>query len=270
MNKTYILFLFSVFLPFLAKAQYFYSYNNFTIGAGVPVFRGDLNSSAQTLRPSAVLAYSAPLTFKTSARLNLMYGSYGAADSLNGSKARNLSFKSPLGEATLMIMHEFMKDKHKKFFKKSHLSPYFFYGVGICYFSPTAEYNGERYDLRDLGTEGQNLPSKYGVAYAKPYKKVQLVVPLGAGLSYYVSPAFSINVEGAARMVSTDYMDDVSAASYPNQQYMQEWSPIAAALSYRGTGQVTEQIRRGNPSKRDSYFVPTLSVTYHWEQRRAF
>ena len=272
MNRWIYLFGCLLFFAVNANAQYFFDYHNFTLGAGTMVFRGDVPQSMTNLRPAAIASYGFPLSEQTSIRFNAIYASYRGADSLTGdNKQRNISFKSPLYEGGVIITHEPFKKRMGKFYKKSHLSPYFLYGVNFFYFSPSAKYQGEYWDLQSLGTEGQYLPEKYGNTYPKPYKKYQFAVPLGVGLSYYFTEYMSINAELMYHFTFTDYMDDVSASSYPNPQYLTEWNPVAGALSNPNPDLVvTEYSVRGNPKKKDTYFIPTLTLTYHMRWRRSW
>ena len=57
----------------------------------------------------------------------------------------------------------------------SPFGPYVFLGVDITTYKPTAELNGERYNLRKLQTEGV----KYG--------SIAFTIPMGLGVRYQIS-----------------------------------------------------------------------------------
>ncbi len=273
MSRLFYVFLAVILLPLAGKAQFAYRYSNFTLGVGTTMFKGDVPQGGITnLRPAVIAAYGMQVTEQTNVRLNLIYSSYRGADSLfSDTKIRNTSFKSPLYEAGIVVSHEPFKKRMGKFYKKTHLSPYFFYGVNAFYFSPSAKYQGEWWDLQSLGTEGQYLPEQYGNTYPKPYKKYQIAVPLGGGIRYYFSEYLSMDIELMYHFTFTDYMDDVSASAYPNPDYLGEWNPVAAALSNPNPNLVVNEFTvRGNPKKKDTYLTPSLSLTYHLKQRQSW
>lgn len=244
-----------------------YMSQSYTLGLGTINYFGDLPSSVATLRPAGSFAYSYPFTPKITGRVQLTYGQYGGADSLGGANAvesRGLHFRSPLVEAAVLMMYEPFKDKRGDFFQKTHLSPYFEYGLGLFYMNPKAkDKDGTWTELQPLGTEGQYLNPDDG-AFPKPYKKVQFTVPLAVGLSYYFyRNIFSINAELMVRKTFTDYMDDVSAKFYPDPYLMNQYSPQAAYFSNPTGNPLTDTKPRGNPDKFDFYMMPSLSITYY-------
>lgn len=252
-----------------SKAQYYYLDKvSYTIGLSTIRYNGDMDQAISDLRPGASLALTLPIAEKVHLRFNALYGSYQAADSTGKNKTRNLSFKSPLYEIGVLVVYEPFKNSRSGFFRKAHLSPYAMYGANFFYMSPMAKYKGQWYDLQELGTEGQNLPLNLGNSSPKPYKKYQFAIPFGFGLSYYINSRVSINAEFTYHFAFTDYMDDVGSQYYPDPDVMKAYNPIAAALSNRSSKSVSEQVARGNPSKKDSYLVPTLSFTYHIPQKR--
>lgn len=253
------------------QAQYYYLDRvSYTIGINTIKYNGDISQSISNFRPGATVAITFPLAEKVHLRFHGAYGSYQAADSLSSkNKIRNLSFKSPLAEIGGTVIYEPLKNSRSEFFRKAHISPYLLYGLNFFYISPSAKYQGTWYDLQELGTEGQNLPSNLANSYPKPYKKYQFGVPIGGGISYYVNSGFSFNVECMYHFTFTDYMDDVGAKYYPNLDILKAYNPIAAALSNRSTQiSVNEQLARGNPNKKDGYLLTTVSITYHIPQKR--
>lgn len=267
-----ILLLLLVVVAYLeSSAQYYYKpsyyYREFfhvTIGVNAIRYSGDVVQTLDNLRPGVTFSLVAPLADRVHLRLNVVAGSYRGADSLSAiNKQRNLHFKSPLYGADLLMMVEPFKDSRNKFFRKSHISPYLVYGVGGFYMNPQALYQGRWVELQPLGTEGQQLPQNLANSYPKPYKLLQFSLPIGGGISYYATPYLSINADFIYHFTFTDYMDDVGSKFYPSALAMQTYNPVAAALSNRTGSLVSESLARGNPSKRDGYLVPSLTLSYH-------
>lgn len=244
-----------------------YLSQSYSLGVGTLHYFGDVPSGFAALRPIGSFAYTYPFTPKISGKIQLSYGQYGGADSLEGAslaQTRGLHFRSPLAQAEVLMMYEPLKDKRGDFFRKTHLSPYFVYGLSLFYMNPKAkDPSGEWVELQPLGTEGQYLNPDEG-NFPKPYKRVQFNVPFGFGLSYYFyKNYFSINAELMMHKTFTDYMDDVSTQFYPNPYLMNQYSPQAAYFSNPVGGEIVDTRRRGNPDKLDFYFIPSLSISYY-------
>ena len=182
-------------------------------------------------------------------RLGLAYGSVGASDKNNtnpGIIARNLSFKSNIYEANLMLELNLMDPETFSSY------PYMTIGVGVFHFNPyTYDSANQKVYLQPLGTEGQGLPQ---YPEKKKYALTQFCLPIGGGWKWPLNDTWDMSVEFGYRFLFTDYLDDVST-TYPNESILAAArGPLAASLSYRGTGTAIEGMQRGNPSKNDSYF----------------
>lgn len=224
---------------------------------GIIQYNGDLQGefvSAKTLRFAT--SFGANLRFNQLAfRVNAMFGKIVGADSLETNSrttARNLSFQSSLFEFTAGLQYEFFYDKK--------LTPYVFASAGILKFDPYT-YNdaNEKVYLQPLSTEGQGLP-KSGI---EKYKLTQFVVPLGAGVKYSLSDSWCIGAEFSTRILSTDYLDDVSS-KYPDPvELANARGAQAVALSYRGPRpDFPAGAIRGNPDKNDTYYTASVSIIY--------
>jgi hypothetical protein len=108
-------------------------------------------------------------------------------------------------------------------------TPYLTIGIGMFSFDPYAYLDGQKYYLRELGTEGQGSP-----AYPdrKPYSNIAAYIPLGLGYKYNLNPRMNIGVEAVYNFTTTDYLDDVSKtyAGINNFPTLPDGSPSVAAL----------------------------------------
>ncbi len=133
----------------------------------------------------------------------------------------------------------------------SPFNPYAFLGVGITTFKPTAELNGERFNLRKLQTEGV----KYG--------SIAFTIPVGLGARYKINDDWAVGLEGGYRLIFTDYLDDVST-EYQDPNFFED--PNAAALADRGPelGLSAKMAgdQRGSPSSNDNYFIISINIEY--------
>lgn len=199
-------------------------------------------------------------TFAT--RFSLLKGSISGADAnyntLEPRRMRNLSFRSPIYEASLQLEVNFLQFGAKD---RPLAKSYLFTGVSAYYFNPQAEYNGEWHELQPLGTEGQKIPN----STIQPYQLVQMAFPIGFGFRIMPVKYVSIGFELGYRKTLTDYLDDVGSV-YPDVKVLKEYNPIAASLSFR-TPELGYELGE-NPvgqtrgaSGNDSYFIGGITLS---------
>jgi len=147
---------------------------------------------------------------------------------------------------------------------------YLLTGLGIFYHNPKAEYNGQKYKLRPLMTEG------------KKYSPVALSIPMGTGFYFTHKRQHRFGFEMTWNMTFTDYLDDVSR-NYVDASSMGS-DPIAPTLAnrnpelgsyvpgvdyplganYGGTNQ------RGDPTDKDNFMMISLSYSYVIKTKSGF
>lgn len=150
-------------------------------------------------------------------RLQASFGTVSAYDSIlkkvaastNGRYERNLEFRSKIAEyAALIELHPFeMFGNYNEDRFPPLLSPYLLAGVGYFHFNPQATLIHQLVDLQPLSTEGQGF-SEY--PKRKPYKLNQINFPVGMGVRYDITALINMRLEFVYRILSTDYLDDVS------------------------------------------------------------
>lgn len=154
------------------------------------------------------------------------------------------------------------------------LSPYALGGVGFFSFNPRTKLNGQWHDLQPLHTEGQGF-SEY--PDRKPYKLLQINIPLGLGVKYEISPLFNARLEIIHRTLFTDYLDDVST-SYIDASLFSNYLPpsraILAAQLHDRRGEIEPShisrpgYERGDPKDNDSFFTIQLKIGFTMRERR--
>lgn len=262
------------------------------IAIGVSSFLGDLakketagntyfhDVAAAMHRPAGSIFYRHTFLNRVSVKGSLMFTQFRGDDRLAESMElrdsdwyrnyRNLHFKSFAME--FAITGEFNILKYAPGSMNRRWTPYVFAGIGLTYYNPKAEYNGEWVALQPLGTEGQGLPDYLGT---EKYSLITPVIPLGLGFKYNINQYFTVGVEVGHRIAFTDYIDDVSG-TYVNHTYFRsnldpEAAEMVIALSNRSVeidperayGSITEHgMPRGNAGGNDSYFVGQVSVSY--------
>jgi hypothetical protein len=238
-------------------------------------------------RPNASVYLSATYKDAVAIRLEGTFGSVKAYDSVlknvrassQGRYERNLHFRSKITEIALIAeFHPLFifinwpaKDN-----EPPKLSPYISAGIGYFSFNPQAKGIGDQWvDLEPLRLEGQGLDA---FPERKPYKLAQLNFPLGMGVRYELSSLLTFRAELLYRILTTDYLDDVSTR-YIDKGYFGNpvdgfgftGADLANAIALgsndrNNPGGPTGKFRktqggiRGDPKDNDSYFSFNLKL----------
>lgn len=176
---------------------------------------------------------------------------------------RNLNFQSNILE--LGLQGEFNILGYQAYALQSVFSPYIFGGISVFKFNPKTEYEGQLVELQPLGTEGQGLETYPDRDF---YKLTEYAIPMGVGVKFALNDAINIGVELGARMLFTDYIDDVSKTYVDKEELRIARGDLAAELSDRRTnlpdGTELTMGGRGNASARDWYYITGVTLSYNF------
>jgi hypothetical protein len=249
------------------QAQTFYQNKEYGISLGASHYFGDLNDhyGFQEVMPAVGAFTRIHVNPFIAIKFAAMATRVGYDDKYSSNfynKSRNLNFKSNIVEATIQSEFNFFRfftgELHSRF------TPYLTGGIGVFYYNPYTTYQGTKYNLRLLGTEGQN--AGFG---DRQYGNFSLCFPIGVGVKYWIRPGLNFGAEIANRLTMTDYIDDVSKTyvgvdKFPSDP--QNPSP-AAALQDRSV-EVTniplgrEGKQRGNTQSRDQYMFLQFNLSF--------
>lgn len=247
--------------PFFLDAQSFFALRRernliATFGLNSSTYYGDLkdNSDIIDVKPSLSLGLMYYMGSRVAIRGEFSWVTLSGDDSeseTEGKVQRNLSFTSSNFEiAATGVLHLFPNGI--RFYQRPRFNPYVFGGIGYMFFSPKAEYQGEKYALAPLETEGES------------YSTSTLVIPYGIGAKLMVNPFINIGIEAGWRKTFSDYIDDVSTVYLDNNSFA---DPIAKALADRrpeiGLEPFAAGSKRGDPSNDDGYMLLSLKVEYY-------
>lgn len=221
---------------------------------GVSGYKGDLTEkfiSTKSIKPAFGFNVKNNLNDVLILRAGMSYARISATDKNNKRsdlKSRNLSFTTNIIEANFCVEVNIFEPE---FF---NAYPYVFGGIGLYHFNPyTFDDDNVKNYLQPLGTEGQGLAAYPG---RKPYSLTQFCFPIGGGMKIKISRKCDLVYEFGARLLLTDYLDDVSTTYVSNQTLLDNHRPKAAELAYRQAGiPLTEGDIRGNPDVKDFYFI---------------
>jgi opacity protein-like surface antigen len=231
---------------------------------GVSYYFGDLNTNFNVAHPGASGTAVARYNFnnRVSLRASVMAGQVFGNDAWSKNsfeKARNLSFRSSIREASLLGEFNFLPLEHGS--ATEGFSPYLLAGLSVTSYNPQAKYKGNWVDLRSAGTEGQFINNEYGTS--------ALSLVYGGGLKLDLAEKWSLNIEVSGRKISTDYLDDVSG-SYPDLRDVKRLrGNIAAELVDRSAENGGERIglagrQRGNGKRNDAFATASIGLVFYF------
>lgn len=257
----------AMLLPVVSFSQ---THHEFGLSAGVSSYYGDLQPDLFPDNSTHALGgfmYKYFMNPHVGVRFGVSYTALSGADSLSRIPARierNLSFHTNLLEFHGGLEFNLLpieKDRAK-------FTPYVFLGVAVFRFNPyTYGSQGERVELRPLGTEGQNIPD---YPDRKEYKLTNVSFPIGGGFKIFLGKTFMITPEIGFRYTNTDYIDDVSK-SYVNMDVLKQYrGQEAVNYSFRTDelagwdGNYPDyRYQRGDSKSNDLYWFSQLTVTVY-------
>lgn len=255
------------------KAQTFYTGTEYGVTLGGSQYFGDLNDryGFQTVNPALGAFTRIHMNPFISARIGANFTRLSYDDKLSNNvfnNTRNLNFTSNIIEA--YIVSEFNFFRFITGNAKDRWTPYLVGGVGFFYYNPTTTLNGRRYNLIEMGTEGQL--SGYG---ERGYTNFSFCVPVGAGFKYWISPGVNFGFEISNRIALTDYIDDVSTTYVGGDNFVNTQGLENAAFRLqdrsREVGDVAlgrEGKQRGNSSSTDHYLMFNFKISFQLKTYR--
>ncbi len=299
MKVSKICMILMMFTSSSLSAQYFNGANtfwkkqrhSFGFGIGVANFLGELGGRDQVgtdfiydlewseTRPTLQANYRYQLGSRVYAKAQFAFGFIGGNDALTEEifrRNRNLHFRSTIYELSLQMEFEIIQFANNSRYNMSSASRahasaiYISLGVGGTRFNPKANFNGDWYALKPLGTEGQqqeNGPNEYSL--------YTVVLPLGIGYRYEINREWTIGAELVHRVTFTDYMDDVSGDYFDNDLITQTQGELAGYFADPSLGYYIDEnggeiplnstftgAQRGDPTDNDAYFLFTINAYY--------
>jgi hypothetical protein len=267
---------------------------------------GRFSTDISFTRPAIGLVFSHRFGPRYSLTGTFMYGTLSGSDSKSADEGdtknalfryqRNLSFRNRIKELSVVASMDLFENM-ATYISRVRWTPYAFAGLAVFTNNPQGQVPqtgvdgqplaeaGTWVNLRPLGTEGQyskldKSDANYGI---KPYKKIQLAIPIGIGARFRLNEVMDLSVETGFRYTFTDYIDDVSR-NYVDLGVFGT-NELAKAMSYRsneiitpnnsyvgrdgktynnvlGYGQESKENIRGSKSQKDIYMVTTFKLTY--------
>jgi hypothetical protein len=251
------LYLVLVFCTTASYAQRF----ELGLHGGVCNYYGDISPSVKLNETNATGGLFARLNLNHTFALRAEFNRFtitGSDKNFEFNKIRNLSFKTNIHEAAMIMEFNFLK--YGPHVLHEEFTSFVYLGVAAFNFNPQANLDGKWYDLSDYKTEN--------VAYSK----LGVAIPFGIGLKYMASDKFAFECQMGFRKTYTDYLDDVSTV-YPDvQTRFTDGGIIGATLTDRsietyGDPQFKMGNKRGDPAQKDWYMNFTVGVSMRLNTR---
>ena len=249
----------------IALKKGFFDYGLFV---GNSIYFGDLNKTVVTINPRNMrpngglrFGYQATERLHFGFRNNYMLiaGSDQPKNEKNSNERgttfeRNLSFRTTIIDASLMVEYNILKYK-----LKSSFVPSVFAGGNMFYFKPMAQVDGtgKWYDLRSIGTEGQTINGANN-----QYEKVMFGIPFGASIKRHLSQYTVLSLSYTYNKTFTDYLDDVSTGYYPDAQELMDANPVLGPTAVKLSNPGNQPERRSYSNDNDGYGYWGLTFTY--------
>lgn len=219
-NKTGIIALLLTSSLSTSYAQMNLSKWQFGLQAGVNVYMGDLTPESlgayKTLKPALVLHAGRVLSPSFVLRANLLLSGLKADEAKYSSpewrQQRNFNFSTPVTELSGLLVWNIFKNNDN--YQDRRFSPYLFGGAGVSFLRVNRDYSNMNTTIFNDGSE---VRAGLTQDFAENPPRSILVLPIGAGVEYYLSPRISLTAETNFRYTNTDYIDGFSHAANPNK-----------------------------------------------------
>lgn len=250
------------------RAQNYFGAGEFGISAGAAQYFGDLNDEYgfNFIRPAAGVFARYHLNPFISLKGSLNYARVGYDDNFSRNdynRKRNLNFQSDIFEAAVQAEFNFFRFGTGEI--GNRFTPYLTGGIGVFHYNPFTNYNGRRYYLRPLGTEGQ-----YAGYEERKYSRFGLCFPVGVGIKYWIRPGINFGFEITDRLTTTDYLDDVSTTYIGSHHFPTDpQNPNPAFVLQDRSYEIDPQQplgragkQRGNSNTKDQYMMFLFHLSF--------
>ncbi len=189
--------------------------------AGIFIYQGDLTPSPlgsyRTLSPGFGLYVSRILSPSFILRTNFAKGTIRGADAVyshpSWRKERNFKFSSPVTEISELLVWNIFKNNSNETGRR--FSPYLYTGAGVSILKINRDYSG--FNASYFADEANVTPGLMADISTNP-PSTTVVLPIGAGVEYYLTPHISLTAETAFRFTFTDYLDGFSKSANPRKR----------------------------------------------------
>lgn len=209
------------------------------INGGILVYQGDLTPSSfgsyKTASPvvgfSVAKIMSPYFAIRGNAAFGALKGNDAAYNSPAWRKSRALSFSTSVTELSAQVLWNPFGNNSNELGMR--LTPYLFAGAGVNFVNVKRDFS-----RLDTTVFAFNSKTAEGLAkdIASTTPRSLFVLPVGAGLSYYLGSRWSIIYEFNFRYTFTDYLDGFSYVANPDQKDYYHSHTLGLVYRFGGNG----------------------------------
>lgn len=209
------------------------------IHGGVLVYQGDLTPSAvgsyKTATPVFGLSVARIMSPYFAIRANAAFGKLKGDDAAYEipawRKSRALNFSTPVTELSAQLVWNPFGNNSNELGMR--FTPYLFAGAGINFINISRDYS--RIDTTVFAFNSKTQEGLQQDAVASLPRSL-LVLPAGAGMSYYLGSRWSLNYEFTFRYTFSDYLDGFSYVANPRQKDYYHSHTLGLVYRFGGSG----------------------------------
>jgi hypothetical protein len=246
----------------------FYSAQEYGMFVGGSQYFGDLNPSLgfKTVNVAAGVFFKQHINPYIAVKGSVLGTKVAYSDHLSTNafqRLRNLDFQSYIIEASVVGEFNFVWFETGKPGRRS--TPYLLLGVGAFYYDPFTYYNGNKYRLKPIGTEGQNNNNFKD----RRYNNFSFSIPVGVGYKYWIKPGMNVGIELSNRFTFTDYLDDVSKTYIGDHYFPSNPLNPTSSNALQDRSKLPNDQRLGTAGKQrgdrisfDQFFIAQISLSF--------
>lgn len=209
-TAAFVILSFAGLLPAAAQSGYKWMIG---VNAGTMIYQGDLTpfTFGSYKTPAFMFGISAAkimnpyFALRVNAVFSKLKGDDAAYKKPVWRQYRAFSFITPVTEFNAQLLWSpYGNNSHET---GQRITPYFFGGAGVSFVNISRDYS--RLDSSAFGFSAKQQ-SGLRIDSARNLPRTLFVLPVGAGLSYYLGNRWSLNYELTFRYTFTDYLDGFS------------------------------------------------------------
>ncbi len=202
------------------KAQLDFSKWQIGVNGGIMIYQGDLTpsdiGSYKTIKPTFSLYISRILNPSFLLRTNVAFGKLHGNDAKYNSpvwrQERNYSFITPVTEISELLVWNMFGNNSNELGQR--FSPYAFGGVGVSLLKVNRDYSNFNQHYFATAT---GITNGLAADISRTPARTALVIPMGLGMEFYLTPKLSLTAETNFRHTFTDYVDGFSLGANPQK-----------------------------------------------------
>lgn len=208
------------------------------VHAGTMIYQGDLTPSrfgsyktaSFALGISAGKILSPYFAIRANAVLGKLNGNDAVYDNPLWRKSRSFMFQSSVTELNAQLLwNPFGNNSNET---GQRFTPYLFAGSGVSFVNISRDYS-----RMDTAVFGFNTKVQNGLRAdtARSLPRTLFVLPVGAGISYFLGERWTLNYELGFRYTFTDYLDGFSQAANPGSKDFYHTQTLGLVYRFGGS-----------------------------------